>query len=58
MQVGDKVRLLKDLFDIHIGMLGTITEDYGTGFMVKWDERSYSDGFNKEDELHMLELVK
>ena len=57
MKLGDRVRLLEDLFGIESGLLGTIVEDYTTGFMIKWDDRNYKDGFNKETELHMLEVI-
>lgn len=55
--VGVRVEIVEPLFDLPIGTKGVIDEDYGTGFMVKWDERPYRDGFDKWTELKYLKAI-
>lgn len=55
--VGCKVRTNRDFFQLPKGATGTIDEDYGTGFMVKWDDYGFRDGFDKQNELQWLERI-
>lgn len=55
--LGMKVRTKIPFFDLPQGSIGEIVEDYGTGFMIEWQNRNLRDGFNKETELDFLELL-
>jgi len=37
MEVGSRVKSLRNFAGVKAGSTGTIDEDYGTGFMVCWD---------------------
>lgn len=60
--VGTRVRSNIDFACVPAGTPGIITEDYGTGVMVEWQMESnfkpLSDGFDKETELHFLDLCR
>ena len=56
--VGCRVRTLRDFFQLPKGSTGIIYEDYGTGFMVQWDDYGFKDGFDKNSELCFLEKVQ
>lgn len=57
-EVGARVKTLSDLFQLPEGSVGTIDEDYVTGFMVKWDSNGERDGFDKKTELvDLLEVI-
>lgn len=58
IDVGSRVRVLRDFYELPKGTIGTITEDYETGFMVEWDDLGFRDGFDKEKELQWLELIE
>lgn len=60
IRVGARVRSRRAFVDVAAGTLGTITDDYGSGFTILWDRPGLSplsDFFDKSTELHYLELV-
>jgi len=64
-KVGDKVKNLVEFVSVPVGTIGTVVEDYGSGFTIEWDFdykqlkllRPLRDGFNKEAELDLLEKI-
>lgn len=57
-RLGMMVRTTREFYQLPLGEIGTIVEDYGTGFMVQWKNHGFTDGFDKETELQYLEIVK
>ena len=61
-KVGVKVQTLTAFCDVPYGTTGLIDEDYDTGVMIRWDLphnwKPLRDGFDKETELHHLEVLK
>ncbi len=60
LRPGQRVRTRHTFVDVPAGTVGTISEDYGSGFTVAWDRPGHaplSDSFDKSAELQYLEIV-
>jgi hypothetical protein len=57
-KIGNKVKATRDFVGVPVGSVGMVVEDYGTGITIEWVGGTIRDGFDKQTELHYLEIVE